>query len=156
MSISQGRCVKIDEISKEELIFSEADVILDKRTFLTQRDDVIVLFSGIDESDGNGYYILWPKDVCHLLNEIDEFLCKKYNITNLGIISIDSTIFPLRKGTVGIARDLIGFNLIRNYIVEGDIYGRELEITTVDIADSIASVACYAMGEGSECCPIVV
>ena len=156
LSISQGRCVKIGEISKAELIFSEADVVLDKRTFLTQKDDVIVPFSGIDESNGNGYYILWPKDVGYLLNKISEFLHKKYGISELGIISVDSTILPLRRGTVGVAQDMIGFNPIRNYIGERDIFGRELKITTVDIADSIASVACYAMGEGAECCPIVV
>lgn len=156
LSISQGRCIKIGEIQKKELIFSEADIVLDKRTFLTQKNGAIVPFSGIDESNGNGYYVLWPKDVCNLLNEIYEFLCKKYDITDLGIISVDSTILPLRKGTVGIAQDLIGFNPIRNYIGERDIFGRELKITTVDIADSIASVACYAMGEGAECCPIVV
>ena len=156
LSISQGRCVKIGEISKAELIFSEADVVLDKKTFLTQKDGVIVPFSGTDESNGNGYYILWPKDVGSLLNEIDEFLRKKYNITDLGIISVDSTILPLRRGTVGVAQDMIGFNPIKNYIGERDIFGRKLKITTVNVADSIASIACYAMGEGAECCPIIV
>lgn len=156
LSISQGRCVKIGEISKAELIFSEADVVLDKKTFLTQKDDVIVPFSGIDESNGNGYYILWPKDVGYLLNKISEFLHKKYGISELGIISVDSTILPLRRGTVGVAQDMIGFNPIRNYIGERDIFGRKLKITTVNVADSIASIACYAMGEGAECCPIVV
>ena len=156
LSISQGRCVKIGEISKAELIFSEADVVLDKKTFLTQKDGVIVPFSGIDESNGNGYYILWPKDVSHLLDEIGEFLCKKYDITDLGIISVDSTILPLKRGTVGVAQDMIGFNPIRNYIGERDIFGCKLKITTVNVADSIASIACYAMGEGAECCPIIV
>lgn len=156
LSISQGRCVKIGEISKAELIFSEADVVLDKKIFLTQKDGVIVPFSGIDESNGNGYYILWPKDVGCLLNEISEFLCKKYGISELGIISVDSTILPLKRGTVGVAQDLIGFNPIKNYIGECDIFGRELKITTVNVADSIASIACYAMGEGAECCPIIV
>jgi F420-0:gamma-glutamyl ligase len=156
LAIHQGRCVKIGTVDKKKLIADEADEILRDGMDLTVKDCAIVAYSGIDESNGNGYYILWPKSVGELLCQIHGFLCAKFSIKNLGLISVDSRIEPMRWGTIGISQGIFGFNPVRDCRGNLDIFGRPLQITTVNVADSIASIACYLMGEGDECRPLVV
>jgi F420-0:gamma-glutamyl ligase len=156
LSIHQGRCIKIGTVDKWDLIIEEADVAFPVNCSVTVKDKTFIPFSGIDESNGNGYYILWPENVTELLNEIHTFLCAKFKIEKLGIMSIDSKITPLRRGTIGVAQGIFGFNPVKNCLGNLDIHGRPLRLTSVNIADSLASTACYLMGEGNECCPIVV
>jgi F420-0:gamma-glutamyl ligase len=156
LAIHQGRCVRIGTVDKRQLVKDEADRVLSDGCLLTIKDDAFIPFSGIDESNGNGYYVLWPKDIAKLLHDIHRFLCKKFNIENLGIISVDSKIEPLRRGTIGVAQSIYGFDPIKDYRGNVDIFGRELKLTSVNIADSLASSACFLMGEGNECCPLVI
>ncbi|MDR1413675.1 MAG: coenzyme F420-0:L-glutamate ligase [Puniceicoccales bacterium] len=156
LAIHQGRCVKIGSVDKKKLIADEADEMMDAKCDLTVKDGVLIAYAGIDESNGNGYYILWPKNVVELLEQIHRFLRRKFTIQNLGIISVDSRLEPMRAGTVGISQGIFGFNPLRDCRGNLDIFGRPLQITTVNIADSIACAACYLMGEGAECCPLVI
>ncbi|MDR2778919.1 MAG: coenzyme F420-0:L-glutamate ligase [Puniceicoccales bacterium] len=155
LAIHQGRCIKIGTVDKKQLIRDEADWLLNENCPLTIKDGIVIPFSGIDESNGNGYYILWPQNVTKLLADIHKYLCEKFTVKNLGIMSIDSKIVPFRRGTVGAAQDIFGFNPIKDYKGKVDLFGRELKLTSVNIADSLASVACYLMGEGDECCPLI-
>ncbi|MDR2416268.1 MAG: coenzyme F420-0:L-glutamate ligase [Candidatus Peribacteria bacterium] len=59
--------------------------------------------AGIDESNANGYFILYPKDCLSFCKEVHQLLCKKFAIRNLGVIITDSTTRPLRWGVSGIA-----------------------------------------------------
>lgn len=162
LAIHQGRCIKIGDISKDELIRQEASKILcsvpvkNKKVFLTIKDNIMIASAGIDESNSNGYYILWPENTQILLHEIHNFITKKYNIKNLGIISTDSHVAPLRRGIRGIAQSSYGFKPIKNYIGTQDIFGRKLEMTTVNIPDCIAATAVLMMGEGNEATPFCV
>jgi F420-0:gamma-glutamyl ligase len=156
LAMHQGRCVKIGTVEKEKLVIEEADKIIRKGCNYTIKDWTIIAYSGIDESNGNGYYILWPKNVTELLRQIHEFLCSKFAVKNLGLISVDSRLQPMRWGTIGISQGLFGFNPIRDCRGNKDIFGRQLQVTTMNIADAIASAACYLMGEGAECCPLVI
>jgi coenzyme F420-0:L-glutamate ligase/coenzyme F420-1:gamma-L-glutamate ligase len=96
------------------------------------------------------------KNVMLLLEQIHRFLCKKFSIKNLGIISTDITIETLRRGTVGVAPGIFGFNLVRDYRGESDLFGRELKTISMNIAELLASSACYIMGEGHEFSPLVI
>lgn len=156
LAIHQGRCVKIGTIDKKQLIRREADWVWEGNYSLTVKDGIVIPFSGVDESNGNGYYVLWPQNVTELLAEIHKYLCEKFTIKYLGLMSIDSKIEPFRRGTVGVAQDIFGFNPIKDYKGKEDIFGRRLEMTSVNIADSLASAACYLMGEGNECCPLLI
>ncbi|MDR2603233.1 MAG: coenzyme F420-0:L-glutamate ligase [Puniceicoccales bacterium] len=156
LAIHQGRCVKIGTIDKKQLIRREADWVWEGNYSLTVKDGIVIPFSGVDESNGNGYYVLWPQNVTKLLAEIHKYLCEKFTIKYLGLMSIDSKIEPFRRGTVGVAQDIFGFNPIKDYKGKEDIFGRRLEMTSVNIADSLASAACYLMGEGNECCPLLI
>ncbi|MDR1457691.1 MAG: coenzyme F420-0:L-glutamate ligase [Puniceicoccales bacterium] len=156
LAIHQGRCVRIGTVDKKQLIRHEADWTWEGSSTLTVKNGTVIPFSGIDESNGNGYYVLWPQNVTELLAEIHRYLCKKFTIKNLGLMSVDSKIEPFRRGTVGVAQDIFGFNPIKDYKGKEDIFGRRLEMTSVNLADSLASAACYLMGEGNECCPLVI
>lgn len=156
LSIHQGRCVPISEADKMDLVRSEADRSLKFSEVLTEKDGVIIPYSGIDESNGNGYYILWPHPTAPLLQSIHHFLCQQYGLLNLGIVSVDSKIDPLRKGTTGVAQATYGFHPNQDIQGKKDLFDRALRMTTVNIADSLAATACLLMGESSECTPIVI
>lgn len=162
LAIHQGRCKKIGDIDKKVLVKNEADKILSEVKFnnthfyLTIKNNIIIASSGIDESNGDGYYILWPEKVDDLLKEFHSILCEKNNIKNLGLISTDSATYPLRKGVRGISTGSYGFNPIKSYIGKKDIFGREIKVSVVNISDSLASGAVFSMGEGSECTPICI
>ena len=67
VSIWQGRCVPIGNIKKDDLVIKEADFYLPKEfvpgawCMHTLKNNIFIPSAGIDESNANGYYILWPK-----------------------------------------------------------------------------------------------
>ncbi len=158
LAIHQGRCVKKTDIDKLEIIQQEADAVLGPISdpCLTIKDRAFVPNSGVDESNGGDYYILWPQNIGELLREIHTFLCEKFQLSKLGIISVDSHVLPMRAGTVGISQASFGFLPIREYAGQQDLFGRKLMISRVNIADCLAAMSPVMMGEGRECCPIVV
>lgn len=161
LGIHQGRCIKISpEIKKETLIRQEADKIVSQHPicghFLTIKDHTFVGSAGIDESNGNGYYILWPKNTISLLTEIHKFITHKYNIKNLGIICTDSVVLPMRHGTVGQSIASVGFNPNIDYRGTNDIFGHKMQVTTVNINDNLAGTAVFLMGETDQCQPMAI
>src|SRR3989338_5371289 len=76
LAIHQGRCLKINSsVKKDHLIKKEADKYIRRRLasygnfFLTIKNSTLIPSAGIDESNGNGYYILWPQGIVPLLKE---------------------------------------------------------------------------------------
>ncbi len=162
LAIHQGRTVKVGEIDKKKLIYSEAEKIAEGPTykgqkfFLTIKDYTLIPSAGIDESNGNGYYILWPENCQKLLKEIWLYLKKKYKLKNLGVVSTDSHTTPLRWGVTGISTGFFGFKPLKDMRGEKDIFGRKLKATQVNLVDGYSSAAVVLMGEGSEQVPIVI
>jgi len=161
LSIHQGNCVPISDIpNKDDLIRQEADYHLERdpnqeyNVMLTIKDNIIIASAGIDESNSNGYYVLWPNNTDALLKEIRDYLCKKNNIKNLGIISTDSHTMPLRWGVSGIVHGLSGIEPLKDEIGKTDIFGRELQMTKVDQVTPITTMAVWYMGESGEQTPI--
>lgn len=162
VSIWQGRCLKIDSIqNKDDLIRKEADFYLNRDkvpkgyVMLTMRDNILIPTAGIDESNGNGYFILWPNNPFDAAKQIYNFIKKNYHLRDLGIIIADSHCTPLRRGTSGISIAYYGFYPIKDYRGTKDIFGRKMRVTQSNIADSLATVAVFVMGEGNEQTPIV-
>jgi len=112
--------------------------------------------AGIDESNGAGYYILWPKNPARSAEKIRKFLKKKFNLKNLGVIITDSKVTPLRRGVVGVAIAYSGFKPLKDYRGTKDLFGRKFEMETSDIPDSLATAAVFEMGEGAENTPVAV
>ncbi len=163
LSIHQGRCLKIQDTKyKIQLIEQEADYSLPKRKvggsdiILTIKDFTLIPSAGIDESNGNGYTILWPKNVNLLCKQICEYLKKKHKIKNLAVVATDSHTTPLRWGTQGIAIGFFGLQPNYDYRGKKDIFGRKMKYTKSNIVDSLSAMAVLLMGEGSESIPMLI
>lgn len=165
LGIHQGRCIKIKDNSateREQLIKHEADWYIPRAKrkglhwHLTIKDYTLIANAGIDQSNGRGYYILWPQNTTQLLREIHRFLKKRFRLKKLGIIAVDSHLIPLRAGTVGISTGFWGFKPLRDYRGRLDIFGRKLKYTRQNLVDPLAAVSCLLIGEGKESTPLLI
>lgn len=161
VSICEGNIVDTKGVDKKDLIAGESDYWLppsmSKYDFsLTIRDGVLLPTAGIDESNGEGYYILWPKEPQKTANEIREYLIKRFGLNRVGVIITDSKTTPLRWGTTGVCVAHSGFDALNDYIGKLDIFGREMLATKANIADALAVSAVLVMGEGSEQTPLAI
>lgn len=163
MAIHQGRTVKTNEIAKEELIKREAERCLsyvneagDFHVNLTVAQNVLIPAAGIDESNGNGHYVIWPKDIDALCREFREYLMKKNGFKKLGVIATDSHTTPLRWGVTGITIGLAGVEPLEDIRGKEDLFGREIHVTKINLIDPLTSMAVLLMGESNESTPIVI
>jgi dihydrofolate synthase / folylpolyglutamate synthase len=159
VAICEERFVKIDGVDKNKLIEEEAEYYLppgENGFYLTIKYNLIIPSAGIDESNGNGYYILWPKDPQKTANEVREYLAKKFGLKNIGVVITDSKTSPLRWGVTGVSITHSGFAPMNDYIGTPDIFGRELHFTKTNIMDALGGVAVLAMGEGKEQTPLAI
>lgn len=142
---------------KEKLIRKESEFAMPtKYAWLTIKDGVVMASAGIDESNGNGKFILLPKDSFRVAREIRKKLKNKYRVKNLGVLITDSRTIPLRAGVVGVALGYAGFRGIKDYRGTPDIFGRKFHFSRTDVADSLATAAVLTMGEGREQKPIAI
>lgn len=163
VSISEGRCIKIeDKTKKAELIKKEADFYIDKNKIsgkistLTIKDNILISSAGIDEGNGNGYYILWPKNPFLSVKKVYKFIKKKYSLKNFAVIISDSRRTPLREGILGVGLSYYGLEPLRDYRGKKDIFGRRINFSQTNIVDSLAAAAVFAMGEGDEQTPFAI
>ncbi len=161
LSIIEGRIVKIGEVSKDQLVAEEAELYLpsseSKYNFsLTIKNSLLIPSAGIDESNGNGYYVLWPKDPQKWANDIRDYLVKRFNLKNVGVIITDSKTTPLRWGVTGAAIAHSGFSALNDQVGSPDVFGRVMQATKVNVMDGLAAAAVVVMGESSEQTPLAV
>lgn len=161
VSITEGRLIKMDKVDKDELIKQEAQYYLPRNlnpyniSFTITRN-LLAVTAGIDESNGDGYYILWPKDPQATVNAVREYLKKRFKIKKVGVIITDSKTSPLRWGVTSIALAYSGFKPLKDYIGKKDLFARKFEFEKLSIVDSLASAVSVVMGEGAEQTPIAV
>ncbi len=161
VAICEGRVVPLDQIEKQELVEKEAEYFLppEKNKYnvsLTIKNNLLVPTAGIDESNGNGYFILWPKNPQQSANLIREYLVKRFSLKKIGVIITDSKTTPLRWGTSGVAIAHSGFRALNDYIGTPDLFGHQLKMTKSNIMDALAAAAVVVMGEGDEQTPLAV
>lgn len=161
VSICEGRIVKIGDVDKARLIYEEAEYYLPPEASqyhftLAIRRNILIPTAGIDESNGNGYYILWPSDPQKTANEVREYLCRRFTVQEVGVVITDSKTTPLRWGTTGVALTHSGFLALNNYRGEPDIFGRIMKVTNANVMDALAVAAVLTMGEGNEQTPLAL
>lgn len=161
VSICEGRIVEKNKADKDDLIKQEADLYLPRsyskyNYSLTVRKQILSPAAGIDDSNGNGYFILLPKDPQKSANEIRSYLCKKFAVKYLGVIITDSKTNPLRRGSTGIGISHSGFKAIKSYVDKKDVFGIRMNLSTVNMMDSLAAAAVLQMGEGNEQTPLAI
>lgn len=163
ISIEQGRCIPIGRYpEKDTLVRREADLYLPRKfvpgawVMHTMKNNVFIPSAGIDESNADGYYILWPHNVKRTAKELWRWLRKKYHVKDLGVIITDSHTIPLRRGVLGISLAHYGFAPLKDYRDTPDLFGRLLKMTQTNIADGFAAAAVVLMGEGKESTPLCI
>jgi len=159
VSLSEGRTIQ-KKIGKETLIKQEADAYLDEPNphgvLLTIKNGILIPNAGIDESNANGVYILYPKDSHLSARKIWEHLRTQHRLRHLGVLITDSHTSPMRWGVTGIALAWCGFAPLNNYIGTPDCFGRHLHFTKANVVDALAASAVFAMGEGNEQTPLAL
>ncbi len=160
VSLSEGRVVSKEKISKKDLIKKECEHYLGEIGYgchLTIHHGLLVPSAGIDESNSaNKEYILYPKDPFLSAEKIRMAVKQKLSLKNFAIIITDSRTFPLRKGVIGVALAYSGLKAVKSLIGKKDLFGRPLRMTTINIIDGLAGGAVLLMGEGAEQCPLAL
>ncbi|HVF69423.1 MAG TPA: coenzyme F420-0:L-glutamate ligase [Xanthomonadales bacterium] len=164
ISISRGDVVKNDgSVNKDELIKKESDYYIESdvptpygKIFLTRKNGHIVFTAGIDESNADGNFILWPKNLQEITNKIWEYLRKKHKVKNLGVIITDSRVTPARTGVIGFAMTWCGFKPFNEESGNKDLFGRVIKFTNVNVIEALAASAALVMGEIREQSPLAV
>lgn len=161
VSLCENNVVPFDSVSKEELVMQEAELFLPAslskyQHHFTITGDTLIPVAGIDESNGNGNYVLWPKNPQASANAARAHLKKRFDLEQVGVVITDSTCHPLRRGTTGIALAHSGFLALNNYVGKPDLFGKPFSVSQADVAGGLAAAAVLQMGEGSEQTPMAI
>ncbi|MCL1877127.1 coenzyme F420-0:L-glutamate ligase [Candidatus Saccharibacteria bacterium] len=161
VSLCENAVVPIGAVDKEDLIKAEADFYLDNSLspysyHFTIKYGTLVAAAGVDESNGDGNYVLWPRDPFATASSARMFLCEKFGRKNIGVIITDSVSSPLRRGTKGEMIAWSGFEATHDYVGSSDLFGRDFKCEMAGVSVSLAIAANIAMGEGAERTPLAV
>ena len=159
VSLCEGRiALKKDYPDKMTLIKQEADAYLEPEiqhgVCLTLKNELLIASAGIDESNVENAYVLYPSDIPGSAKKIWEFLREKSGIKKLGVIITDSRSTISRKGVIGFGLGWCGFKPLYSYVGQEDCFGRMLRFTQANHLDALSAAAVHVMGEGAECTPI--
>lgn len=161
VSLCEGRVIAVKDIDKDTLAIQEAEYYLpaDSSRYhhhFTIAQGTILGMSGVDESNGNGFYVLLPKDSQKTANDVRRYLRDKFDLKNLGVVITDSLSIPLRLGAIGTCLGYSGFSAVNDYRGQADLFGRPFKLSRANVAEGLAAAAVLAMGEGAEQTPLVV
>lgn len=158
VALSEGRVFPCsNEQAFVRLVKKESEwAVKTKYTWLTIKDNMVLASAGIDRSNANGKCVLLPTDSYASAVKIRKILMAKYGLRRFGVLITDSRLMPLREGIIGVALGYAGFRGIRDYRGQPDLFGRKLTMTRTNVADSLATAAVLAMGEGRERQPLAV
>ncbi len=161
VSLCEGRVMPIGQKSKMEIIKEECEAYIppEENSYgisLTLKNNILIPMAGIDESNAEEFYVLWPENLQKSTNDIRDHLRKKWNLKDFGVIITDSKTTPLRWGTTGICLSYSGFSPLHDYRGTPDIFGRHLVYTQANIMDGLAAASVLLMGEGNEQTPLAL
>jgi coenzyme F420-0:L-glutamate ligase len=140
------------------IVLREADIIFGgiPGFLLTIKDGMIAPNAGIDKSNAPpGHIILYPKDSFKSASRLRKKFLSLLGL-RLGVIISDSRLMPTRIGTTGIAIGVSGIEPVEDLRGHLDLFGKKLKVTMKAVADDLATVGVFMMGEGNESIPIVV
>jgi coenzyme F420-0:L-glutamate ligase/coenzyme F420-1:gamma-L-glutamate ligase len=147
-----------------ELVLQESNEIVRTRSgtvIVEHRLGFICANAGIDHSNvaGEGnkdeeWVLLLPEDPDAAASEIRSCL-ESYAHVRLGVLIIDSHGRAWRLGTVGTAIGLSGVPALADLRGWQDLFGYNLRITQVGVADELAAAASLVMGQAAEGTPVV-
>lgn len=145
-----------------ELILQESAELLRKKPgvlIMRHRLGLVGAHAGIDQSnidheDGECALLL-PLDPDHSARQLQAALRVRTG-AKVAVIITDSANRPWRLGTTGIAIGAAGLTVLDDQRGGTDLYGRELKVTLINRADSIATAATLVMGETTQRIPVAI
>jgi coenzyme F420-0:L-glutamate ligase/coenzyme F420-1:gamma-L-glutamate ligase len=178
VSKAEGRIVRLDTVTPSaraqdfaaqankdprvvELILRESRAVIrvTPGVIITEHNTGVILANaGIDRSNLPGSddaALLLPLDPDASAASLREALQKEFGV-KLGVLVTDSIGRPWRLGTVGTAIGCAGVLALDDLRGETDLFGRQLQVSEVAVADSLAAAAVLLMGEAAEGTPLVL
>ncbi len=162
VSIDEGRALPISSVpDKDRLVKKEADLYLEavqspyRRRFTITKGHM-ASSAGIDESNADGHYILYPKNPFKSAKRLRAWIQKEYGLKEIAVIITDSVSLPLRRGAIGFALAWDGIDPLRDYRGTKDIFGRTIRVEVSNRIDALAATAVLLMGEGAERTPVAL
>lgn len=158
-----------NKISKEngkdariiEIILSESKemVRLSSGIIITEtRHGFICANAGVDQSnvqDSSENALLLPVDADKSARKIRQFF-KKRTGKQIAVIITDTFGRPFREGQTNVAIGVAGMEPIKSYIGLADMYGKQMRVTEIAVADEIASAAELAMGKSARIPTVII
>lgn len=146
-----------------EVILSESDEIVKlgpQLVISAHKLGFVMANAGIDESnishdDGTERVLLLPRDPDGSAAELKRRLDAMFRVSAAVIIN-DSFGRPWRNGVVGVALGAAGLPSLVDKRGAPDLFGRELRVTEIAVADELASAASLLMGQAAEALPAVL
>ncbi len=142
-----------------ELILRESSAVIRKAPgilIVRHRLGIIGANAGIDQSNidhqAGECALLLPADPDSSAARIRASLQQK-TAKELGVIISDSANRPWRLGSIGQAIGSAGITVLDDRRNGEDLFGRKLQVTVINRADSIATAAMLVMGETTERVP---
>lgn len=112
--------------------------------------------AGIDESNvEDGMATPIPEDPDRSASVIMEKI-RALTGKEVVVIISDTQGRAFREGAIGTAIGISGMNALWDRKGERDLYGRELQTTSIAVADELASAASILMGQADEGIPVVI
>lgn len=159
IAIAQGRAVQLSPEELDAFIRNEAQEYIPKehhkhKLYITINNNHLTYSSGVDESNGNGYQILWPENIQDVTNSVRSYLREKFQVKHLGIIVTDMAALPLRWGLIAGEIAYSGFKPLKDLTGTPDVFGNHFKYSKVGILNGLAASAGVVMGEGAEQTPL--
>src|SRR5688572_24149732 len=90
VALVEGRVVPANAASKRELVLKEAERYVPAErnkydVFLTLKRGMLIATAGIDESNADGSYILWPADAQATANQLRAYLARRFELSEVGV-----------------------------------------------------------------------
>lgn len=175
LATAEGRIIRLDEITPSgeaesyakkycmnpalaQVVLNESDEIIGgiPGFLLCMKNGTLLPNAGIDGSNApKGTVVALPKDPDASAERIQKEILKLTGARTAVIIA-DSRTHAMRLGCSGVAIGCYGITSVTDERGKKDLFGRELEVTQLAVADNIASAAELVMGEADECTPFAV
>lgn len=178
VSKAEGRCMRLADVqpTAEALRLAEQvkrdprhiQVVLDEsKEIIRLRPGLIIseqwqgficANAGVDHSNvapGNEWVLLLPKDPDGSARALRERVRQETG-HDVAVLIVDSHGRPWRNGVVGVTIGVAGMQPVEDWRGKSDLFGRTLEVTTIAVADMVASAASLLMGQADEGRPVVI
>jgi coenzyme F420-0:L-glutamate ligase / coenzyme F420-1:gamma-L-glutamate ligase len=141
-----------------ELILNESAQILRAKNGIIiseTRHGFVCANAGVDQSNMEGdAAVLLPVAPDESASRLQDVVKKKVG-KEIAVVITDTFGRTFRNGQTNVAIGIAGINPIKSYIGTYDMYGRELRVTEIAVADEIASAAELVMGK-AEGTPVAI